>query len=245
MMHQSAGGQRTVARMCVLPFLVVLGSGSLFSQRIPGDTVLARVERQISGVKDFTVRLEIVADIERLEVPPMHATLYFKQPDKVHLQSDGFAMLPKEASMLTLGRLAERFTAITTGEEEFGGKKCYRLGLTPKGGREFRGKLILLVDPERWTPERLETSVPGGRTATANFEQSRVGGFWLTSKVTVRLETAEQDSTSALPPGMEENPARRPVPRNGTITITYSNYKVNIGLSDSVFAPASESPERR
>lgn len=208
----------------------------VFSQNVSGETVLKEIERQLSGVKDFSVKLEIVADIERLDVPPMHATLYFKRPDKIHLDSDGFAILPREASMLIVGGLADRFAATIDGLEDVDGRKCYRVGLTPRNAKGFRGTLTLFVDPERWTPERLATTIPGGRAATVTFEQRRIGDVWLTSKVTVQLETAEQDSISFVPPGMEDTPMRRQVPRNGTITITYSDYRVNTSLPDSIFA---------
>ena len=34
--------------------------------------------------------------MEFLKVPDSEAKLYFKQPDKIHIESEGFAMLPKE-----------------------------------------------------------------------------------------------------------------------------------------------------
>ena len=67
----------------VIALLVVFHPA--YSQKPTGEEILRKAEQNFHDVKDYTVTLDIVADIERIKVPPMHATMYFKQPEKVTL----------------------------------------------------------------------------------------------------------------------------------------------------------------
>ena len=98
-----------------------------------GADILRHVETQVAGVKDYTVTLDVVADIERLKVPPMHATLYFKQPDKVHIESKNFAMLPRESMGMQFSKLNERYAVDSVVADRKEQPVVYRLVLHPTG----------------------------------------------------------------------------------------------------------------
>jgi outer membrane lipoprotein-sorting protein len=219
----------------IFSVVVLFVGASGFTPGPTGEAVLTELENQLAKVKDFVVTLEIVADMERIDVPPMHATLYFKQPDKIHVVSDGFALLPRDGTMLNFARLNERYVATNAGSEEIDGKPCFRLELVSRNTKEFTRKMRLFVDPTRWTAERLETFLPGGRTVTVIFEHTRVEGTWLPAKLTVKMENSAPDSTEELPFERPDPLARRQAQRRGTISITYSDYKLNTGLSDDLF----------
>ena len=52
--------------------------------------------------------------------------------------------------------------------------------------------------------------------------------------MTAAFSLGPADSTE---PDLPANPMRMPQkPRNGTVTVRYSNYRLNTGLSDDIFA---------
>ncbi len=57
------------------------------------EAIVARVEQPYAGIADYTVNLDVNVDIQGLTIPPVRATMYFKQPDKVHFKAEGFAIL--------------------------------------------------------------------------------------------------------------------------------------------------------
>ena len=93
--------------------MLALGAASAFALvhggEPSGEAILRNVQSRIAEVRDYTVHLDVVADIERLNVPEMHVTMYFKQPDKVHLDAEGFAMLPREGLALNVDKLLSRY----------------------------------------------------------------------------------------------------------------------------------------
>lgn len=199
-----------------------------------GETVLRNVDARLAPVRDFTVTLDVVADIERLNVPPMHATMYFKQPDKVHLDAEGFAMLPKEGLQPTLGKLLARYTVTGTAGDTLEGIPVRKVILQAKSDRALPRSLTLYVDPSRWTTERIVTTGSGDRLATISFRYADVGGVWLPEEMTAALTSAPADSAETDLPASPIRPAQ--MPRRGKITVRYTDYRLNTGLGDEIFA---------
>jgi len=205
-----------------------------------GETILRNVDARLASVRDYTVTLDVVADIERLNVPPMHATMYFKQPDKVHLDAEGFAMLPREGLQPVFSKLLVRFSVASVGKDTVGGMPVRRVVLEPRSERTFPRKLTIDVNTERWTPERIVTAGSGDRVATITFAYVQVEGVWLPSEMKAAFSVATPDSAE---PDMPAGPMRpSQAPRKGTVTVTFSNYRVNSGLSDDIFS--KDSPQR-
>jgi hypothetical protein len=216
---------------------------------VPGDPsgadILKRVETQVAGVNDYTVTLDVVADIEHVKVPPMHATLYYKKPDKVHVASKGFTMVPRESMGMQFSKLSERYAVDSVFADRKTVPPVYRLVLRPRDERSAVRKVWLYVHGERWTPERIEIPQPGGSVMKASFVYQSVSGFWLPSELTVTFAMGTADTANAVPANPFGNtPAGRMAARgggrSGTITVKYADYKINTGLGDEVFVETGE-----
>jgi hypothetical protein len=230
-------------RVLVVGLMLVGGVG--VGQEPTGEQILENVEQALAGVEDYTATLDIIADIERISVPPMKVTMYFKQPDKVHFESDGFALIPREGLAMSAGTLRANFSVDRVDWDTVHAERAYRLTLLPRSERTRARRVQLLVHPEHWTAERIVTNTVDGRSIAATFRYTQVEDFWLPSHLDVTLTPAEHDS-SQLPPweAQDGTPSRRRSPLKGTLEIRYSNYKVNTGLSDELFHPREEAQDR-
>jgi|WetSurMetagenome_2_1015567.scaffolds.fasta_scaffold29654_3 outer membrane lipoprotein-sorting protein len=215
-----------------------------FAQKPTGEEVLRNAEQNFHDVKDYTVTLDIVADIERVKVPPMHATMYFKQPEKVHFDSKGFVFLPREGMGVQFGQLTQRYAVDSVGRETADGVVQYRLVLHPRDEKAVIRRMFMWVDGKRWTPERLLIPQADGRAVEAAFTYQQIDRFWLPRELVVSFSTPEKDTTAAAP---NTNPFMRSLPagprgntRTGKITVRYSEYRVNTGLSDSLFTSEAQ-----
>lgn len=233
----------------VMPLIPVAAVAALVAGFMPGDPagtdILRRVEQQVAGVKDYTVTLDVVADIEHLKVPPMHATLYYKRPDKVHIASKGFAMLPRESMGMQFSTLTERYAVDSVMTDRKASPVMHRLVMHPRDERSTVRRILLYVHGERWTPERIEIPQPGGAVMKAAFVYQQAGGCWMPAQLTVTFAAATADTTAAVPANPFGNaPAPRAAARSGgrsgTITVKYSEYRVNTGLGDEVFVEPGE-----
>jgi len=200
-----------------------------------GAAILEHVSAQYAAVQDYAVTLSVTTNIERMSVPPMHATMYFKKPDKVHFEAKGFAVLPREGLAFNPATLAERFLVDAVSPDTLSGKRVLRLAMRPRSDQARTRRVILYVDPQRWTPEKFTTAGIDGRTMSASFTHARVGGLWLPSNLYVEFSAAAD--TAAVPQWEQSVPGSsgRMTFRGGTIDVKYSDYRVNTGLDDALF----------
>lgn len=219
----------------VTGFLIVLNAAATFAQP-SGEEILRNVSANFPGVQDYSVTLDVTSDIERLNVPPMNVRMYFKQPDKFHFESENFALLPREGLAFNPARLLSRFSIEEVTADSVGGVKEFRLLLRPRQERAKVTKVVLSIDPREWKPIQIASSLFDGRTMTATFDYVEQSGHLMPAVLTVQFASAASDTTEQSSSGDETTTIQRPqMPRRGTITIRYSNYEINTGLSDDIF----------
>jgi hypothetical protein len=205
------------------------------STGLTGEDILWKVFSRLDAVEDYTVTVDIIADIERLNVPPMQATLYFKQPDKVHVDAKGFALLPRDGLAFNLRKLLDKYSVASVAGDTSGGVLNYCLTLVGKSARTLLKDIELTVRADRWTVEKLTTPQAGNREMTAKFSYTSVEGFWLPSTMVASFAVPPAEGDEETPYSTPEGQRRQPRFHNGTITVKYSAYKVNTGLSDDMF----------
>jgi len=222
-----------------LALLSLTALGQKKGEVLAAAAMMENVERGFEGIRDFEVTIEATIDMERMRVPKMTGTLYFKKPDKIRFASTNFIMVPREGIVVNPSILRERYQPALAGEEENGGKKLYKLQLTAKAEKIRPRLMTLWIDPSNWTIVKMETVPYQGRILRSSFEyELQEGKYWLPRRLLTSFDVAARDTTRQFelevepPPQFEQ--MRRP-PRSGTITVLYSSYKVNVGLSDEIF----------
>ena len=92
------------------------------------------------------------------------------------------------------------------------------------------------IDQEHWLIRHIISPQPDDRTIIAEFHHQQVQGFWLPSELIVQFISPPVDTTTTDPFEQLAPPTRRTqLPRQGKITIHYSDYHINEGLDDAVF----------
>ena len=232
---------------CMLPTV----SGQKKIQESAGSVILQNVARGNEGIQDFVASIEAKVDMERLRVPKMNATLYFKKPDKVHFDSPGFAMLPREGIVLNAGTLRTRYDAAIVGEESVEGKKLLKMQLTGKELNIRPRQLFVWVDQTLWTISKMESVPYQGRILRLEFTYAtQSGGYILPQTLKASFESSGRDSTQRpldldLPNTPQLGDLNQRVPRSGSIFVNYLDYKINTGLSDDIFQKKENPPKAK
>ena len=98
--------------------------------------ILEHLQAKFAEIDNYSVLLSIKTDITQVHVPQMEVMVFFKQPDKLHLQSKGFAMLPREGLLINPNRFRkEDFYMPTPEKEAIGDLEAFKLELVPRKGR--------------------------------------------------------------------------------------------------------------
>lgn len=69
----------------------------LFAQTNDPYKIIDEVKAKFESVNDYCAEIAVTIDVDFLQMPDSKAKVYFKKPDKFKMDSDGFAMLPKQS----------------------------------------------------------------------------------------------------------------------------------------------------
>lgn len=208
---------------------------SAFAQTEPsaGD-ILKKMRAQFELIDDYTADLGAVINFEKVRIPKMEAKIFFKQPDKIHVEpkEGSFAMFPRDVIGFNPTELVvEKYDAVVQGREMVGNINCYKVKLLAKADTMRLQRLMLFVDPQYWVVKKLSTTPDRGGSAEAMFEHQLIDNkYIMPTKITLSIDVpgiASMKQTPGAPQQMEE--------KKGTVIVTYKNYKVNTGLSDELF----------
>ncbi len=227
-------------------FLIIflLLAGTLYPQKKDADVILNRVKENFNRVKDYQVGVKIKVDVDFIKVPDMKAQLYFKQPDKLQLDSEGFAMLPKggvnfSPSSLLSGDYTSFYEKDTT---ENGNKVCI-IKIIPLGDASDIVLSTLWIDLTNYRINKVESTTKTQGTYVIELQYSPGSVYPLPSAMTFSFNLDKLN----LPKGMsgdlnkmsgdnakskKESGERTTA---GKVYITYEGYKINKGISDNVF----------
>jgi outer membrane lipoprotein-sorting protein len=146
--------------------------------------------------------------------------------------------VPREGIALNPSVLKEHYLPTSAVRDTIDGKIFFKLLLAAKDAKTRLRALSIWVDPANWTVTKMETIPYEGRSLSMIFTyECQQGKYWLPSKLVASFasesDKAEKDSSTSL--GNQIDAAQRSAPRSGKVTVVYSNYKINIGLSDELF----------
>lgn len=226
-------------KLIISLFLLVVNFG--FSQSKDPNEIIDAVITNFNKVNDYKVDINIKVDVEFIKVPEAKAKIYFKQPDKVHLEADGFAMLPKNGMEFSPSALIKKdYTAIYEQDVDLNGFKTSIVKVIPLGDQ---GEVILStywIDQKKQIIRKVESTTKTNGTFTINFTYDDKIKYPLPSKIvfsfnmdkmnlpsTITGETGDQKSTKK-----NKNSDTR---TKGNVIVNYSNYVVNKGISDEIF----------
>lgn len=214
--------------------LVSLGWGSeSLAAALTGPEILKRALNLQAGLQDYTATVQVTVNMPGLQVPQRTAKLYFKRPDKLHVESKGIVMIPRQALLMgDLGtQLAKQARVILAATGQKDGAPLYFLKLLPPEGQATSDRLLVWIRGDRFTIEKLEVYKGGQREIAVQWEHQLVNGrFWLMKRLQAELSVRQVQRRH--PAGASS--AVTPV-GPGTITVVFSHVRVNSGLPDSLF----------
>lgn len=217
-----------------------------FSQTPNPDTILEKVKNQFEKIEDYQVDVKIVVDIDFLKMSDREATLYYKKPDKIHIESDNFAMLPKSGlNFSPLGFLNYDYTSFYVRKDTINEKLASVIKVIPLEGSADVILSTFWIDTERNLILKVESArKPQGVFAVELKYSKTEGDFWLPSSMVFVftidpglfpgkfLGSKDDDSAGDKKKSVDT--------KTGTVLIMYSDYKVNTGLPDEIFEEKEE-----
>lgn len=211
----------------------------LFSQ-FNASELLSRVEQRFQEIKDYTAEALVSVEMERIRIPRRKMKIYFKQPDKFQLESEGFAMMPRAGLGFIPSQIQhDKYDAKLLTLDTIEAHPSYKLQLSLKDLHKSSvlpvQSFYLWVDKENYVIRKIETATSQGRSIIVTFDYGMIDKKYLMpSNIVVSLQNLFDDDEDIPDMPGRESRLRR-LPRAGKITITFTKYLVNQNLPDSLF----------
>jgi outer membrane lipoprotein-sorting protein len=225
-------------KIYLLIFLFSISITAIYPQTKNPNKILEAVRQKFEKIKDYEVDVTAKLDINFLKVPETKAKIYFKQPDKVKMQSDGFAMLPKQSLNFSPSQLLKgNFNAVYVKSETVDNVKLDVVKVIPNNDSSDVILSTLWIDPLRNVIKKIQTT--GKKAGTIQiFLDYKDESMSLPTQVKFSFNIGEMNMPMNLSNNNKntyEERHKEKGPVIGNVTMTYSNYKINKGIPDSFF----------
>ena len=203
------------------------------------DEILDGVKEAFKKIEDYEVDIQIKIDVDFLKVPDSEARLYFKQPDRIHVESEKFALLPRQGlDFSPLGLLSGKYTALYEREDTIRDLPTSVVKIIPLGNDNDIILSTFWVDQSRNLIIRMESTKKPTGTFTIDFTYEKYDDIY---ELPSQMEFTFTVDRMMFPRGMDgqsdadEDSDKESNNTTGKVYITYANYKVNQGLPDELF----------
>jgi outer membrane lipoprotein-sorting protein len=221
-------------------FLIIFFSVSEFSpQSKDPDEILDGVRTAFKVIEDYEVDIQIKIDVDFLKVPDSEAKLYFKQPDKIHVESEKFALLPRQGlNFSPIGLLSGKYTALYEREDTIRDIPTSVVKIIPLGNDNDIILSTFWVDQTRNLIIRMEATKKPTGTFSIDFTYEKYDNHF---ELPSRMEFTFTVDRMMFPRRMDgqsdadDESDKESDTTTGKVYITYTNYKVNQGLPDELF----------
>jgi hypothetical protein len=225
----------------LLFFILVMNSAAGFSQARNPEAILERVKMEFDKIEDYRVDVKVKVDVDFLKMPDREAIIFYKKPDKIHIESEGFAMLPKSGlNFSPPGFLNYKYTSFYEKEDTLQGTVTSVIKVIPL---EAGADVILStfwIDTKRNLILRVESSRKPQGNFFIDLDYTKTAqGFWLPSSIvfTFTADRSLLPGRFSFDQNSESNKSLKDSTgaQTGKVYLNYSNYKVNTGIPDELF----------
>lgn len=217
-------------------------TADLFAQQTDPKIILENVKKQFNSINDYTVDATISVDVDFLRVPETHAKIYFKQPDKVRMKSEGFALIPKQGlSFSPATLLNEDFSAIYVKSDSLDHLSVEVIKVIPLDDSLNIILMTLWVDTTHNVICKIESTTKNAGTILMELKYDYMKYEILPVEVIFSFNLSNfklpASLTGEFDRPAEENAESEMDQITGNVSIKYENYLINKGIPDSVFTP--------
>jgi hypothetical protein len=223
--------------VCLL--ILFLGVNTLLRADVNPAPLLDSIKTNLNKVNDYSASVNIKVNVSFIKIPVKEGVLYYKKPDKVKLESKGFAMLPKKGMNFGLNELFSKpYSSIFVREEKIKNKTMMLVKVIPMDDESDIVLATLWINRAEQKIYKVEAVSKSSGKSLVEFVYPEVANpFHFPSSLIFTFEV----NKAVLPMGVTgdfDNVKPKDddgKPKKAILTVNYSNYKVNQGLSDQMF----------
>ncbi len=218
--------------------LLIFVANYSFAQQKDAEQIIKKAKDKITQVKDYEADIEIKLDVEFIKMPTKKAKVYFKQPNKLKFEAQGFIVMHKKGMNFSLDNfLTGNYTAIYVKSEKIDNIDNDVIKIIPSDENSDLILSTLWIDAQKSVVRKVEShSKTVGSISMELFFNNLL--FDLPTKMIVKFDSGNKPVNMPFNQPEEKEQKKdknKKKPTKGSVIITYSNYKINKGISDEKF----------
>lgn len=220
-------------------FISVLFTSVLNAQT--AEEVITKINNKYNSIQDYTVNACIKANIPMLKIMPNHGKIFFKQKNKIKIDFKGIAVLPKQGFTELNSFLEEKnsYMAIYGDSVSISGIKTKLINVIPNNSS---GEMILVklwVDIKNSVIMRSQITTKSNGTIHIDYNYTDQINYGLPNQLKFEIDVKKFKIPKSIAGDINKIDQKEEKTKDkskGTITINFTDYKVNIGLKDDFFS---------
>jgi hypothetical protein len=220
-------------------FTLLFYSFSSFAQ---ADPLIEKVSKKLALVNDYVGEGVMKTDVSFIKASLGKVKVYFKKPNLLKVKKDGgISLLPKGGVSLTINTLlnTKQYSTISAGTQVLNGKTLTVLKLIPTDENLDWVIATLWIDPVEALVYKTATTTKENGSYEITMQYGAYANYGLASKIIFSFNTKDYKLPNGitLEFGDDDAAAKQKALKNkkGTVEITFNNYVINKGVSNSMF----------
>jgi hypothetical protein len=206
------------------------------------DPLIEKVSKKLALVNDYIGEGVMKTDVSFIKASLGKVKVYFKKPNLLKVKKDGgISLLPKGGVSLTINTLlnTKQYSTIPAGTQVLNGKSLTVLKLIPTDESLDWVIATLWIDPVEALVYKTATTTKENGSYEITMQYGAYANYGLASKIIFSFNTKDYKLPNGitLEFGDEDEAAKQKALKNkkGTVEITFNNYIINKGVSNSMF----------
>lgn len=206
------------------------------------DPLIEKVSKKLALVNDYVGEGVMKTDVSFIKASLGKVKVYFKKPNLLKVKKDGgISLLPKGGVSLTINTLlnTKQYSTIPSGTQVLNGKTLTVLKLIPTDENLDWVIATLWIDPVEALVYKTATTTKENGSYEITMQYGAYANYGLASKIIFSFNTKDYKLPNGitLEFGDEDAAAKQKALKNkkGTVEITFNNYIINKGVSNSMF----------
>jgi hypothetical protein len=205
-------------------------------------TLMNRIRANLEKINDYEADAKFKTEISFLKVPDAVVKIYYKKPDKIKIKNqNGISLVPRGTASISLYSLVNgHYTTLDGGTDLIQGVPVHIIKLLPSDENADLVLATLYIDSKRMIVLKAITTTRENGTDEVELFYGKFLPLGLPDRIVFSFSTQEfklpKGVTFDYDDGSAKNKETGPRKnQRGKIEITYLDYNINKGLSDSLF----------
>jgi hypothetical protein len=197
--------------------------------------LIERVKARQQLVRDFQADVAIDVDVDFLRLPVKSARVFYRRPDHWAFQAKGFFMLPKKGVQFSIATyLDEQFSAFYVTHTIMDQVLVDVIKIVPLAADNDLVLATLWIERQEARLRRVEAHTRSAGTYQVQFVYDNAP-FDLPVQTAITFEISRMQLPLKYLGRFDIDPQKLSDKVQGTVTLTYSHFKVNEGIDEDVF----------